>query len=170
MRLPRSDILWRPTHDAIRDERRTADAVYGVIVGSGVMASAHLPTSGRLALAVLATLVVYWAAERYARLVADRIHAGRKPTWREAARQLGQGWEIVTASALPLIVLAALTERGVSMTSAVFSALVCSTLLLCLAGWEMGRGTRLSPLERMMLIVVAGAFGGLMIGFKALLH
>ena len=76
----------------------------------------------------------------------------------------------MTASALPLIVLAALMARDVSITTAVFSALVCSTLLLCLAGWEIGRGTGLSVLERTMLIVVAGGFGGLMIGFKALLH
>jgi len=67
-------------------------------------------------------------------------------------------------------VLAALAVRGVSLTTAVFSALACSTLLLCLAGWEIGRGTQLSLLERTMLIVVAGAFGGLMIGLKALLH
>ena len=161
---------WPPLQLRREDEEATASGIYGIIVSAAVMASSHAETARTLIAGVAVTLVVYWAAERYARLVADRIHAGRKPTWREAGRQLRQGWEIVTASALPLIVLAALMARGVSITTAVFSALVCSTLLLCLAGWEMGRDTDLSRLERTMLIVVAGGFGGLMIGFKALLH
>lgn len=151
-------------------EESTAAGIYGIIVGAAVMASSHADKAGAVAAAVAVTLVVYWAAERYARLVAARIHEGRKPSWREVGRQLGQGWEIVSASLLPLIVLAALTTRGVGVTSAVYSALGCSTLLLCIAGWEIGHGTRLSLLERTMLIVVAGGFGGLMIALKALLH
>jgi hypothetical protein len=161
---------WPPLLLRREDEEATASGIYGVIVSAAVMASSHADTAGTLIAGVAVTLVVYWAAERYARLVADRIHAGRKPTWREAGRELGRGWEIVTASMLPLVVLAALAVRGVDITTAVFSALGCSTLLLCLAGWEIGRGTQLSVLERTMLIVVAGAFGGLMIGLKALLH
>ena len=152
------------------DEESTAAGIYGIIVGAAVMASSHGDTAGAVIAAVTVTLVVYWAAERYARLVAARIHEDRKPSWREVGRQLGEGWEIVTASALPLIVLAALTTRGVDVTSAVFTALGCSTMLLCLAGWEIGHGTRLSLLERTMLVVVAGGFGGLMIAFKSLLH
>jgi hypothetical protein len=152
------------------DEESTAAGIYGIIVGAGVMSSSHAATAGAVIAAVAVTLVVYWAAERYARLVAARIHEDRKPTWREVGHQLGEGWEIVTASLLPLIVLAALTTRGVDVTSAVYAALGCSTLLLCLAGWEIGHGTRLSLVERTMLIVVAGAFGGLMIALKALLH
>jgi hypothetical protein len=164
----------RPSRWPVRlkkeDEESTAAGIYGIIVGAAVMASSHGDTAGAVVAAVTVTLVVYWAAERYARLVATRIHEDRKPTWREVGRQLGEGWEIVTASALPLIVLAALTTRGVDVTSAVFTALACSTLLLCLAGWEIGHGTRLSLVERSMLVVVAGGFGGLMIAFKALLH
>jgi hypothetical protein len=152
------------------DEESTASGIYGTVVSAAVMASSHADTAGTVIAGVSVTLVVYWAAERYARLVAERIHADRKPTWREAGRRLREGWEIVTASTLPLIVLAALSARGADLSSAVFAGLVCSTLLLCLAGWEIGRGTRLSLLERAVLIVVAGGFGGLMIAFKALLH
>lgn len=152
------------------DEETTATGIYGTIVCAAVMASSHAESARVLVAGVAVTLVVYWAAERYARLVAERIHAGRKPTWPEVGHQLGQGWEIVTASALPLIVLIVLTVRGTGITTAVFAALACSTLLLCLAGWEIGRDSGLSILERTMLIIVAGGFGGLMIAFKALLH
>ena len=164
-RVPR----W-PVRLKKEDEESTAAGIYGIIVGAAVMASSHGDTAGAVIAAVAVTVVVYWAAERYARLVAARIHADRKPTRREVAHQLGEGWEIVTASLLPLIVLAALTTRGVDVTSAVYSALGCSTILLCIAGWEIGHGTRLSLVERTMLVVVAGGFGGLMIAFKSLLH
>lgn len=163
-----------PPHWLVRlrreDEEGTASGIYGTIVSAAVMASSHAPTAAAVIAGVAVTLVVYWAAERYARLVAERIHADRKPTWRQVGRQLSSGWEIVTASALPLTVLAALALRGVSLSTAVLAGLVGGTLLLCLAGWEIGRGTRLSVLERTVLILVAGGFGGLMIALKALLH
>jgi hypothetical protein len=152
------------------DVESTAAGIYGTIISAAVMASSHAPTAATVIAGVAVTLVVYWAAERYARLVAERIHAGRKPTWREVRHQLGTGWELVTASALPLIVMAVFAMRGADVTTSVFAGLVCSTLLLCLAGWEIGHGSTLSLVERTMLIVVAGMFGGLMIGLKALLH
>jgi len=152
------------------DAETTAAGIYGIIVSAAVMASSHADSAGTVIAGVAVNLVVYWAAERYARLVAERIHEDRKPTWREVSRQLRSGWEIVTASTLPLAVLALLAAGGASLSSAVLGGLVCSTLLLCLSGWEMGHGTRLSVLERTALVVVAGAFGGLMIAFKTLLH
>jgi len=152
------------------DEERTASGIYGTIVSAAVMAASHAPTARAVIAGVAVTLVVYWAAERYARLVAQRIHEERRPTWRQVRRELGVGWELVTASALPLVVLATLVGGGVSLSNAVFAGLLCSTVLLGLAGWEIGRDTRLSPLERTALVVVAGGFGGLMIGLKALLH
>jgi hypothetical protein len=152
------------------DEESTASGIYGTIVSAAVMASSHADSARTVIAGVAVTLVVYWAAERYARLVADRIHAGRKPTWAEVRRQLGTGWEIVTASTLPLIVLAVLAARGNDLATAVFAGLACSTLLLCVAGWGIGRGTDLSVLERTALIIIAGAFGGLMVALKAVLH
>jgi hypothetical protein len=152
------------------DVESTASGIYGTIISAAVMASSHAPTAATVIWGVGITLVVYWAAERYARLVAERIHAGRKPTWREVRRQLGTGWELVTASALPLIVMAIFALRGTDVSSSVFAGLICSTTLLCLAGWEIGHGSTLSVLERTVLIVVAGMFGGLMIALKALLH
>ena len=166
-----SPSRWRwPLRLRREDEEGTASGIYGTVVSAAVMASSHAESAGTVIVGVAATLLIYWAAERYARLVAQRIHEDRKPTWREFGRQLGTGWEIVTASALPLLVLAALTVGGADLTSAVLAGLVCSTLLLCVAGCEIGHGTQLSLLERTVLVVIAGAFGGLMIVLKALLH
>jgi hypothetical protein len=166
-----STSSWRwPLRLRRADEERTASGIYGTIVSAAVMASSHADSAGTVIAGVAVTLVVYWAAERYSRLVAERIHEDRKPTWREVRRQLGTGWEMVTASALPLVVLAVVWASGASLTSAVFAGLVSSTLLLCVAGWEIGHGTQLSLVERTVLVIVAGGFGGLMIALKALLH
>lgn len=156
--------LRRPT------EESTAAGIYGTIVGAAVMAASHAESAVAVVVAVLVTLTIYWTAERYARLVAERIHEGRRPTWPEARQQLTTGWEMVTVSALPLAVLAVLTLLGAPLDTAVYAALGTSTLLLCLAGWEIGQSGRLSMTERVVVAGIAGGFGAVMVVLKALLH
>jgi hypothetical protein len=155
---------------ARRTEEETAAGIYGVIVSAAVMAASHVNTVWRLELTVLLTLVVYWGAERYSRLVAGRIARERRPSRHEVRILLTTGWAFVTASALPLAVLALLGVLGADVSVAVTAALVCSTVLLCVAGWSMGRGGQLRPLERLASAGVAGAFGVVMILLKSALH
>jgi hypothetical protein len=151
-------------------EESTAAAIYGVIVSAAVMASAHADTAFAVVVAVLVTLVIYWGAERYARLVAERIHQGHRPTRAQVRQQLTDGWEMVSASYLPLAVLLVLSLLGVGLFRAVLSALVCSTVLLCIAGWAMGRNGQLTTRERVVSTVVAGLFGMMLIALKSTLH
>ncbi|WP_344509760.1 hypothetical protein [Dactylosporangium maewongense] len=152
------------------DEESTAAGIYGVIVSAAVMAASHAHTAAATAVAVVVTLLVYWSAERYARLVAERIHEGHRPAWAVVRRQLASGWEMVTASAVPVAVLVAADLAGHSQPWSVVAALVCSTLLLCLAGWEVGRHGRLSRAERVVSAAVAGSFGVALIVLKTALH
>jgi hypothetical protein len=151
-------------------EEDTAAGIYGVIIAAAVMASSHAASGRAVILAVLVTLVIYWSAERYARLVAQRIHEGRRLTAHQIRSQLTTGWQIVTASALPVTVLALLNLAGVALRTTVIAALVCSALLLGVAGWEMGRHGALTPAERLVSATVAGAFGVVMILLKVTLH
>lgn len=155
---------------AASTEESTAAGIYGVIVSAAVMAASHENTALAVSVAVLVTLTIYWGAERYARLVAERIHDGRRPTWQQVRRQLTTGWEMVTASVLPLVVLTAAYQLGAGVDTAVFWGLVCSTILLGTAGWQMGRNGQLTGLERVASVAVAGAFGLVMIALKTLLH
>ncbi len=152
------------------DEHSTSAGLYGVIVSAAVMVASHARRTVELATAVVFTLAIYWAAERYSRLVAARIHDGQRPTWRQVRHELTQGWEIITATALPLVVLVLATAAGVGLSGAILLALACSTVLLCLAGWEVGRGGKLSFRERLVSTAVAGLFGAGMVLLKALLH
>jgi hypothetical protein len=151
-------------------EESTAAGIHGVIVSAAVMAASHADSAVALIMAVLVSLTIYWGAERYSRLVAERVHAGHRPTWRQLRFQLTTGWEMVVASALPLAVLAVLRLFGADLDTAVLSALSCSTLLLCLAGWETGRHGQLTGSERLLSTAVAGVFGIALIVLNAILH
>jgi len=148
----------------------TAAGIYGVIVSSAVMAASHAATAAAATVAVLVTLVIYWVAERYARIVAERIHSGRRPGRRELRHQLTTGWAMITASFLPLAVLDVFRLLGARLSTALLAGLACSTLLLGIAGWEVGREGKLSTRERLVSAAVAAAFGGVMIVLKMLLH
>lgn len=153
-----------------RDQEATASGVYGVIVSAAVMSASHAEKAYQVIIAVVVTLTIYWGAERYARIVAERIHEGHRPSWSTVRHQLTHGWEMVTASVLPLLTLAVMTLLGARLSTAVFGALVCSTVLLCVAGWAIGRGGRLTTRERVASTLVAGMFGALFVLLKALLH
>ncbi|WP_250030228.1 hypothetical protein [Paractinoplanes maris] len=159
--------LVRLTHGSAEG---TAAGIYGIIVVAAMLTTSHAERAWREVLAILITLMIYWAAERYARIVAERLHEGHRPAWHTVRQQLAAGWELVTASALPLLVLVLVRLAGARMVTAEFAALAGSTFLLCLAGWQMGAGGRLTTAERLVSAVTAGGFGGLMIVLKALLH
>src|SRR4051812_26369489 len=144
---------------AYDSEEGTAAGIYGVIVSAGVLAAAHAPSAAATAVAVLVTVSIYWTAERYSRIVAERIHQGHRPSRQILRRQLTSGWEMITASLLPLAVLLAVRLLGAALKTAVISALICSTVLLCMAGWRVGRNGQLTTAERVVSSVVAGLFG-----------
>lgn len=170
MSAPRGRSILERLRVSRSSEENTAFGIYGLVVSSAVMATSQAETPGAVALATLVTLTVYWVAERYSRLVAARIHEGHRPGWQQIRVQMATGWAIVTASALPLAVLAVLGVAGADVGLAVGWALACGTVLLCLAGWEVGRDGRLSGLERLASATVAGLFGVVMIVLKILLH
>lgn len=151
-------------------EQGTAAGIYGIIVSAAVMAASHAPSAAATVIGVLVTLAIYWAAERYARIVAERIHVGHPPSRRSLRSQLTSGWEMITASTLPLIVLSVTRLLGIDLQTALVWALMCSTVLLCAAGWRIGRHGRLSRWEQLASSAVAGLFGIGLIVLKTMLH
>lgn len=166
----------RPVRNGIRlrmaraTEEGTAAGIYGVIVGASVMAASHAGTAFAVDLSVLVTLIIYWGAERYARVVAQRIHDGHRPDRSELRQQLTTGWEMVSATSLPLVVLVIVRLLGAELYAAILVALACSTVLLLLAGWEIGRDGKLTRAERIVSAATAAAFGVAFIVLKVLLH
>jgi hypothetical protein len=160
----------RPTTTQLEDESATADGIYGIIVGSAVMASVHVETALRIAVATVVTLLVYWTAEKYAHIMARRIVHGPRLSWVELRHELAHGWRLVTASFTPLAALVGTRLLGASVANAVLVALVTATVLLSAAGWRVGRQADLSAAGRLLSAACAGALGVVMILLKALAH
>jgi hypothetical protein len=151
-------------------EEHAATGIYGTIVSGGVMAAAHLDRAATLTIAVVGTLLIYWTAERYSRLVAERIHGGERPTWAHVREHLTSGWVFVTASFVPLGVLLLARLAGSDMDTAVLAGLCASVVLLFLQGWRIGASGHLDRSERLFVAAAAAAFGLLLIALKSLLH
>ena len=85
--------------------RRRSAGIYSTIVASAVLAAGggQLATVP-LAVTVLVTLLVYWAAEGYAELLGE-AHAGHLPTWAQVRASLATIWPMVSASYVPLLSL-----------------------------------------------------------------
>jgi len=162
---PADDAPFPAVHaDAAR--RRSA-GIYGTIVASAVLAAggAHLATVP-LAVTVLVTLLIYWAAEGYADLLGERVHAGRLPTWSQVRASLAAIWPMVTASYIPLVSLLVARLLGADTRSAATVALVIAIALLLVHGWVGGKASQLHGLRLLAVTLIAGSFGVVMILLK----
>jgi hypothetical protein len=146
--------------------RRRSAGIYGTIVASAVLAAGggHLRTVP-LAVTVLVTLLVYWAAEGYAELLGE-AHAGHLPTWAQVRASLAAIWPMVSASYVPLLSLLVARVLGADTKTAATVALVVAVVLLLVQGWAGGRASQLRGLRLLVVTLIAGAFGVVMILLK----
>jgi hypothetical protein len=147
--------------------RRRSAGIYGTIVASAVLAAGggHLRTVP-LAVTVLVTLLVYWAAEGYAELLSEQIHAGHLPTRGQLRASLVAIWPMVTASYVPLLVLLVARVLGATTKNAAIVALVVAIALLLIHGWAAGRAAQLHGLRLLAVTLIAGGFGIMMVLLK----
>jgi hypothetical protein len=149
--------------------RRRSAGIYGTIVASAVLAAggAHLRTAA-LAVTVVVTLLVYWAAEGYAELLGEHAHAGRLPTWAHVRASLAAIWPMVSASYVPLLALLVARVLGADTKTAATVALVVAIALLLVQGWVGGKASQLRGLRLLAVTLIAGAFGVVMVLLKLL--
>jgi hypothetical protein len=149
--------------------RRRSAGIYGTIVASAVLAAGggQLATVP-LAVTVLVTLLVYWAAEGYAELLGE-AHAGHLPTWGQVRASLATIWPMVSASYVPLLSLSVARVLGADTKTAATVTLVVAVVLLLVQGWAGGRASQLRGLRLLAVTLIAGAFGVVMILLKLLI-
>ena len=80
------------------------------------------------------------------------------------------GWPLVAASVVPLLVLFAEAVLDVPTRTAVNVALAVNALLLVLVGWRMGRAGGLRGARLLASATATGLLGVAMIALKTALH
>jgi hypothetical protein len=153
--------------------RRRAAGIYGAVVTAAVIAATgeQLPTRW-LVVAVVVTLIVYWAAEQYAELLGEHTAGGHLPTWPQIRAALVSSWPMVGASYAPLLALVLARVAGASPLTAANVGLVTALLLLVYHGWSAGRAANLRGGRLLVTTSIAVALGVVMVVLKdvVLLH
>jgi hypothetical protein len=157
------------TAPPVKRTRHRAAGIYGTVVTAAVLAAggSQLRTLA-LALGVLVTVTVYWAAEGYAEF-GEQAYDGRLPTWSQTRASLAAKWPLVSASYVPLGALLLARGLGSSPPTSAVVALGVTVALLLAYGWSAGRAAHLHGLRLLTMTVAAGALGGVMIGLKVLI-
>lgn len=150
--------------------RRRASYLYGLIVSGAVLATASESYRiSRVIIAMVATLFIYWASESYVHWIAAREHLQRNLTTHERRQLVLDGWPLVTASGVPVIVLTVEALLQVEDARAVDIALVVNTVLLLVVGYTMSRQSNLTGWRLWASTLLAGLLGVAIIAVKALM-
>ncbi len=170
MSTPRLFFRHEPAADP---GRRRAAGIYGTVVTAAIIDTVgdHAQTA-QLVVAVVVTLMVYWVAEEYARLLGEHTEAGRLPTWTHIRASLIVTWPMVAASYVPLLALVLARLAGASIPQAANAGLVVVLVLLVYHGWSAGRAASLQGRSLFAVTLVAAGIGLVMILLKdlVLLH
>jgi hypothetical protein len=151
--------------------RRRAAHLYGLILcGAVLAASTDASRLTLVAAAMVGTLVVYWVAESYAHWMSARMVLGRGLTRDEERAAILDGFPLVAASTIPVLVLLLEALLSIETGRALRIALWVNVLLLLAVGWRMSSTGGLRGWRRVGLTLMTGLLGIAMVVLKSLLH
>lgn len=156
-------------HGRWADERELAHAICGTVVGAAAMAvaSAH-GALGAVIATVLITVAVYWAAERYAEVLAAAVHGPDRR--RRVAEALRRGWPMVEAAYTPLVVLVVVALGTGRLDAGILVALAVSTAMLGGFGYVAGRRAGAGRPVALVAATASAALGVIVMVLKTWLH
>ena len=166
-----SDVANTQPDEAADHLRPQAAHLYGLIVSGAVLATASDEFRlSRVAVILLCTLGIYWAAETYVHWIAARTHVQRDLTRAETRRIVADGWPLVAACTVPLMFLAAEALLGIETAVALDVTLAVNAVLLFVVGWQMGTAGGLKGVRLALSAGVTGFLGLALIVLKTLMH
>jgi hypothetical protein len=147
-------------------------AVYGQVLASSQVAALSLDESldsAAILLALTGTVLVFWLAHVYARVVADRVQRPA-PTGGEVVQAMRFEWPVVEA-AVPAAVALSLGIVGVLSTeNSVFLAISLGAVNLFVWGLAIGRRLNLGRVQMLALAFSNALFGLVVILMKVAIH
>ena len=159
---------------AVEEERtRVAAAVYGTILVLAVvsyMAEDDALGAGQVAIAMLGTAVVYFAAHVYVDYLAARMTGAREGPARLTRWVVAQEWPLLQATFAPGVPLVLGAAGILSRSTAVDLALVVALANLVGWGYESGRRSYGNRSGAVASALVAVLLGFIVVTLKNLLH
>jgi hypothetical protein len=151
------------------DDRELASAILGTVVGAAAMAAASPHgTLGEVVVTVLVTVAVYWAAERYARVLAVEVRGPHRI--RKIGPVLRHGWPMVEAAYTPLVVLVVIEFFTDDLRAGVLAALGVATVMLGGLGHGAARRAGTTWAAAVLWGMVSAGLGVVLILLKISLH
>ena len=151
--------------------QRAPASIYGTLIGASVLAvSDDDDPVTEIAVAVILTILIYWAAERWSAVLGAYLQNPHPITPREALRIFAEGYPMVQASYVPLFVMVVVRVLGGSIAWAVNAALMVSIAVLIGLGALAGRRAGLRGWWLVLSAAFTGALGFAVVALKAVLH
>lgn len=149
----------------------TEEAIYGLILVSGMIVVSAGGTSLNALVTVAITVLVFFAAHVYAgtlgRLAVTDGHAGLRASLAASARQSSG---MLVASVAPIGVLLLGTTQVIDDDTALWAALIVNTLILGALGWIAVSRWSTHFWPRVLSALLTAAFGGVLVILKAVIH
>lgn len=123
-----------------------------------------------VALSLVITLAVYWVAETYVHVMAERGVEGHELSRGTALTIAKDGWPLISVSGVPLVVLLVCALAGMSTVRAADWALYANTAVLLLAGYRISRDAGLAGIRLVTSVVISGLLGLAMVALKIALN
>jgi hypothetical protein len=146
-------------------------AITGTVVCAAVIAygAGHIDSTGRLCLAILGTVFVYWVAHLHATTLATSLTDHHHPV--AALRHaLAETWPILGASAIPVVILLVAEVAGADLRVASWAALLATIGLLAAYSYLAGVRGGLDTGGRIASAAAGAGIGVLVALLKVALH
>jgi len=151
--------------------RRRAAHLYGLVVTGSVLAAAPVDLGlARIALLLLGTLLVYWAAESYAHMIGARTALRRSMTPHERREVFHDGVPLIAACLIPAVVLLGEAVLGVDVETGIDIALAVNLAMLLVVGWRMSTVSGMTGFVRIGSTLLCGLLGIALAALKMGLH
>jgi hypothetical protein len=151
--------------------RREGSHLYGLVITGAVLATVDPGFRlVRVAFVLLSTLAIYWAAETFVHWTTARTLLKRDLTKAERRSVMADGWPLVAASGIPLLILGIEAVLRVETPRALQVALGLNVVLLLGIGYQMGKAGGLRGISLMLAAALTGFLGLAMILLKSTLH
>jgi hypothetical protein len=147
-------------------------AIYGLMTVGALLAaeSAASETYAETVIAVVITMLVYLLAHSYAEFTSERLKEREPARFSALWRIIGEQVYILIGAAIPLLALLVDWAFGVSLDTAVLTALITAAVIIVLLELAAGLRSKQSGLELVMQTLFGAVLGLLIIALRLVLH